>query len=97
MKFPVMRSHPRERDTFPVRAIDAPCARAGGAEIEEKEAEQNRCIAAIISGEDVPRGMGHEVTDRHLAGEDERDRACEKSDQQQRSADEFKDASQSKK
>jgi hypothetical protein len=53
MKFPALRSHRRDRHTFPARAIDTPCARAGSAEIEENEAEQNRCIAAIIGREEA--------------------------------------------
>jgi hypothetical protein len=40
--------------------------------------------------------MRHEVADRHLAGEDESDGACEESDQQQRSPDEFQDPGQPK-
>ena len=46
-EIPGLRSHPRDRYTFPARAIDTPCAGAGGAELETNKAQEDRCIEQL--------------------------------------------------
>jgi hypothetical protein len=75
-------------------ASRAPGARSGrGQEQEDAAVEHGKLSLVQHRDKDIAlRAVGHEVTDRHLARENERDRADEESDQQQRAADQFEDA-----
>src|SRR5437764_9092051 len=61
---------PDRRVPFPC-SIDAPRARAGGREIEEDEAIEDRGFAHIDDGPEALREMSHEIAYRHLAGANE--------------------------
>ena len=67
--------------------VEAEGAGAGEDEVEEDEAEEDRGVAAVQDREEALRRVRHPVGDRHLAGEQEGDRAGEEADQQQRAAD----------
>ena len=53
------------------RRVETPCPRSCEREEEKHEAIEHRRIALIKQPQQA-RGQGHEVRDRHFAGEDER-------------------------
>src|SRR3954469_13578792 len=57
--------------------VHAPRSRPGGGEIEEDEAIEDRRVAHVEGGEGALGCVDHPVGDRHLAGEQEGDRARE--------------------
>src|SRR5260221_166136 len=62
------------------RGVEAPGAAAGGREIEEDEAIEDGRVAAVGDREEAVRRGRHEIGDRHVAAEDEADRAGEETD-----------------
>src|SRR5438046_3370828 len=68
-------------------AVEAQRARAGEREIQVDEAEKDRQFALIQQLVEVSRSVGHEVRERHFPRQDERDRASEEPDENQRATD----------
>src|SRR5438445_144390 len=68
-------------------AVEAQRARAGKREIQVDEAEKDRQFALIQQLVEVSRSVGHEVRERHFPRQDERNRASEEPDENQRATD----------
>ena len=69
--------------------IETPRSGASEEDVEEDEAIEDRCGAAVDQREEVPRRMRREISDSHVPGQDEGDGPCEQSDADQCAADQL--------
>ena len=72
--------------------VYAPFATTGKRQIEEYEAEQDRQLTIIDGWVEAPRRMRHEVSNGHIASENECDWAREKAEEDEKSSGQLKDA-----
>lgn len=69
--------------------VDSQSARPSDEEKQENKAKEDGGVAAIVGGEETLRIMHHKVSDGHVAGENEGNRAREKAEGDQKSPDSF--------
>src|SRR6185437_3566714 len=69
--------------------IEAPRTGTCHPQIKKREADQDRKVTAVEDGQPGPREMRFEERNRHIAAQDEGNRAAEQPDSQQTSADEL--------
>src|SRR5882672_10647995 len=72
--------------------IEAPGPRAVAPQEQVDEAEENRGLAVVLDGPEPAREMADEVGERHLTGQDERNRSREEAQQDQGPAHELQHA-----
>src|SRR5215831_9333380 len=77
---------------FTISRPMAPWPRASGPEVEPEEAVEDSCNSAVQRGPKTLRSVELKVRHRHLTGQEKRDRASEKSEEKQRTADQLEDA-----
>src|SRR3954471_545176 len=76
----------------PEHPVETPFAAAGHPEVEKREAIDDRQLTAVKQRKEAARRMCHEVRDRDIASEDERDGAGEQAERKQKAADQLDQA-----
>src|SRR5262249_28688236 len=72
--------------------IEAPHAASRHSEIEEHEAVDDSQLTRVQERKEAPRRVRYEISDGHVACQDERDRTCEQAEHDQHPTDELNHA-----